>query len=398
MSWGLGQEAHIADRVADEVRCGEDRYWIDRETGLLLRRDVADPDVVGAEATTLETDADLAPELFAFDASSGPDAQEPALRPTSGVLAVGEPAPSWSGPLLSGGTFSTASLAGRPSAVFLWCACAWGPQPRIFLEEARARAGSANLVLVSMDGEATTRGVAAWAGAESPIVLDEPMDLLATWRLDAFPALVLFRADGTVADIHPATFDATSLTAIIDALASGAPVPDPRSLPAPSVQPGGEMPISTVLREGELAPDLEGPLLGGGVGSTGALVGKPTVVLHWQPRDAGAPPPDDAPGPERLLAELNTRREDVNVLLVAHGEPTAGAVERYLAEQGSSFPVVFDWDGSLKADWGLWQLPTLVLLDADGHVAAVRGPEALTAPGPLLDALEAGTLDASPAS
>jgi hypothetical protein len=122
------------------------------------------------------------------------------------------------------------------------------------------------------------------------------------------------------------------------------------------------------------------------------------VVLHWLPRDAGGPPQDDAPGVEALLAEIKRRRSALNILLVAHGEPTPGAVGRYLAEQGSNAPVIFDWDGALKGRWGVIYLPTLVLLDAEGRVAGVYGSDAVANPAALLDAFEAGEPLPSPSN
>jgi hypothetical protein len=152
----------------------------------------------------------------------------------------------------------------------------------------------------------------------------------------------------------------------------------------------GRQPLSSVLEVRQPAPELRGPRLGGGELSTRDLLGRPTIVLHWNPHDAGDRPPDDAPGSDRLLAEAARRAGALNVLLVAGGEPTPGAVSRYLDEQGSDAPVIFDWDGTLHQRWGLLIWPTLVLLDADGRVAGYYGPESLADPAALLDALEAG--------
>lgn len=392
--WRLGDEARVADRSARIAQCGTDLYWIDRETDFLLKRASAGSPV--AEVVALEINPALPAELFAFRPPPGAiETAEvvPPLRPQSSVLTVGAAAPTWTGRLLEGGMFSTDELRGRPAAVFIWCACAWGPQPEFFIHEAKSRPGAMELVLVSIDREGTTRGLVDWLGVTTKVVQDSQSELLQAWGLSSFPALVLFRADGTVADIQPASFDAQKLRQILDAVQAGEQPPEPRPFPSPA--PPSQL---SALMVGQPAPELRGPRLGGGELSTRDLVGRPTVVLHWLPRDAGGPPQDDAPGAEALLAEMRRRGSALNVLLVAHGEPTPGAVGRYLAEQGSDAPVIFDWDGALKGRWGVIYLPTLVLLDAEGRVAGVYGSDAVTNPDALLDAFEAGEPLPSPSN
>jgi hypothetical protein len=227
--WELGAEGLVAERTADEVRCGSDSYWVDRESGLLVKRMAAESASPAVEVVALEVDPSLAPELFAFEPPPGArDGDEPPpLRPTSNVLEVGQTAPPWTGTFLDGGPSSTDALTGRPAAVFIWCACASGPQVQAFAAEARSRAESMELVLVSIDQEGTIRGLVDWLGIETPVVHDQAAEgsLLETCRLSSFPALILFRADGTVADIHPGSFSATKLTAILDALAAGETIP-----------------------------------------------------------------------------------------------------------------------------------------------------------------------------
>ncbi len=312
------------------------------------------------------------------------------LRPESDILRIGEPAPTWTGTLVGGAPFSTDELQGRPAAIFLWCSCVPGRQARDFLTEASSRADSMALVLVSVDAEGTTQGLVDWLGVETPVVADARADLVNQWGLSFYPALVLLRADGTVADLHPATFSAAKLSAILDALSGGDPIPEPDSPPARVTDDRGLIPLSSVLQVGKIAPELRGPQLGGGELSTRDLLGRPTVVLHWEPPDPTGRLGDDSPSADKLLAAIQARNEAFNLLLVAHGEPTPGAAGTYLEQQGSDAPVIFDWDGTLFQRWGLVLWPTLVLLDADGRVAGYYGPAALNDPGPLLDALEAG--------
>jgi peroxiredoxin len=311
------------------------------------------------------------------------------LRPDSGVLDVGTEAPVWSGSLLGGGSFSTAELRGRPAAILMWCTCVSGDYARRFLEEA-GRRGDVAMVLVAMDSEATTQGLVNTVGSDTPVVLDEQYDLLEAWDLSYFPALVLLRADGTVADLQPMTFDAESLTAIIDSLAAGGPLPEPAPFPSPPVDAEGRQPLSTVLDVGARAPELAGPLLGGGELSTSELAGKPAVVLFWAPPRLDGTPQDDEPPPDALLEAVAERGDELNIVLIARGEPEPGAAAAYLEDHDADVPVIFDWDGELHRRWGLVMFTTLVLLDGEGQVAGYYGGSALNDPSPMLDALIAG--------
>jgi hypothetical protein len=310
------------------------------------------------------------------------------LRPSSGVLEIGAAAPTWTGRLLDGAPFSTADLRGRPAALLLWCTCVSGDQARVFLEEAQGREDVA-MVLVSMDQEGTTQGLVDAVGSETPVVLDDQSELVSAWDLSFFPALILLRADGTIADLQPMTFDAESLAEIVDSMA-GATVPEPAPFPSSPVDAEGGPPLSTVLRVGEPAPELVGPRLGGGELSTHDFLDRPTVVLHWLPPRLDGSPQDDEPPADALLEAVAERGDALNIVLIARGEPEPGAAAAYLEARGAHVPVILDWDGALHQRWGLVMFTTLVLLDDEGRVAGYYPGSALNDPAPLLDALIAG--------
>jgi hypothetical protein len=393
-AWELGEVTEVAGRTADEVRCGERRYWIDRDSGLLVKReDASFPDSPVTEVIALEINPILEAGLFAFEPppGSGRDEDPQPLHPDSDVLTVGEAAPELTGTLVDGSSFSTDDLHGRPAAIFFWCVCAPGAQVRTFLSEASLRADVMSLVLVSLEREGATQGLVDWLGVETPVVDDAQWTGFDTWRLSYFPAMVLLRADGTVADLQAATFSPATLDAILDALLAGAPIPEPDPWPERITDAEGRVPLSTVLEVGEVAPELRGPSLGGGELSTTDLLGKPTVVLQfWHPPDPALGPQDDVPSPDLLLSEVAARGTAFNVLFVAVRVPSSDAVPLYLEGQAVQPQVMFDWDGMLLRRWGL-VTSTLVLLDAEGRVAGYYGAmETLNDPGPLLDALEAG--------
>jgi hypothetical protein len=323
------------------------------------------------------------------------DSLVPAERPTSGVLTVGEQAPAWSASLFNGGSLGSRDLAGRPAAVYLWCGCAPGPEPREFAAEASARAGQMTFVLASLDDRGTTRGLVDWLGFQGSVIGDGNQ-LLQAWDLSYFPALVLFRADGAVADLQPANFDPAKLSAILDALLNEGPIPDPDPRLASTAD---EESLSSVLEVGQPAPELSGPGLDGEEHSTLELIGRPAVVLHLYPPDAAGRPRDDGPSTDQLIAELDARAGSVNGLLIAHGERSTGDVAAYLAARGSELPVIFDWSGELFERWGLVYWPTLIGLDADGRVAALGDKGAVSDPSAFIDALlTPGTSPAIPSA
>jgi peroxiredoxin len=396
-SWMLVGEDRVAGRVTDVVGCGEDRYWIDRTSGMLLKvvapsqrpipgDDFAGTAVIAAEVTELDLSPTFPPDLFAFVPPAGARDANATQAPPAAVLKVGEPAPVWTGRTIDGRAFSTDDLRGHPAALLVWCSCAAGPEARMFLEEARRRVDAVTMVLVSVDEEGTTKGLVDWLGATTPVVHDPTQELGSQWGVD-LPSLVLLRADGLVAGVEPGRFE--SLTPVLDALAAGKDVPLLEPRPQPGLGPCqcalGPGELSSILEVGQVAPTLSGPRLGGGELSTADLRGHPAVVIHWWPPDAQGRLPDDGPSVEALLEALEGSTPDVPVVLVSHGEKTPGADAAYLQSRGYDVPVIFDWGGELFEDWGLVYWPTVVVLDADGRVRSMHGQTGLADPQSVVE-------------
>jgi peroxiredoxin len=298
-------------------------------------------------------------------------------------LAIGRLAPSWSGTLIDGRPFSTDELRGRPSVVYFWCGCASGPGVRAFVDETRARSKTINSLFVSLDEPGTTIGLATWLDIRTPVLQDSTWSLFSdAWQLGDYPALVFLDAAGIVVDLRSGSISAAGLSASLDALESGDPLPPAEPLRTPGFS--GDPPMSTVLRVGAMAPELSGPALAGGEVSTRDFLGKPTVVLDFL-TDVR----DDTPRPNAILADLKSR-PGLNVLLIVQGEQQPGGTRQLLDAVGVHDPVMFDWDGAMFERWGLVLWPTLILLDADGRAAGWYGPPAFADPVPLLDAFEAG--------
>jgi hypothetical protein len=305
----------------------------------------------------------------------------------SSLLSIGSTPPSWTGTFLDGGRFSTDELRGRPAAILMWCQCARGRELRLFVEAAKARDDVA-LVFVSLDPAGTTRGAVDDLAMDLPVVVDPAMDLLTAWGIEGFPALVLLRADGSLADIQQVTYGEAKLTALLDALSSDGSIPAPDTRTPSPLDPSGHEVLSPLLAVGSIPPELSGPRLDGGRLSTADLAGRPTVVVFWLPPRADGSTQDDTPTPDNLLEELQRRGNAAQLLFVVESEAAPGDAERYLAAKAPDANVIVDRTGELLSRWDLTFTQSVVLLDAEGRVARVAGPEALSNPAAVLDALE----------
>jgi hypothetical protein len=321
-------------------------------------------------------------------ASEGlPRSLAPAPSPHIGstVLSIGSAPPAWGGTLVDGGSFTTTSLAGRPAAMLIWCPCVAGPQARLFASAAAARGDEVSFVLVSEALDGTTRGLVDLLEPQMPVVADPQSEILSAWGLDGFPALVLLRGDGTLADIQPQTFDQPRLTEILDALVGDAPIPGPVvRTPAPT-DSAGLVATSTVLRPGVVAPVLSGRLLGGGARSTDSLRGRPLVIVFLMAPRRDGTPLDDVPLPTALLDDAS--RRGARVVLVTEEEAEAGDTRRYLDRIGWTGDVLVDWAGELEDRWGLTLTSSVVVLDGAGRVLRVAGSTPGTDLSGVLDAL-----------
>jgi hypothetical protein len=235
----------------------------------------------------------------------------------------------------------------------------------------------------ALDG--TTRGLVDLLEPQMPVVADPQSEILSAWGLDGFPALVLLRGDGTLADIQPQTFDQPRLTEILDALVGDAPIPGPVvRTPAPT-DSAGLVATSTVLRPGVVAPVLSGRLLGGGARSTDSLRGRPLVIVFLMAPRRDGTPLDDVPLPTALLDDAS--RRGARVVLVTEEEAEAGDTRRYLDRIGWTGDVLVDWAGELEDRWGLTLTSSVVVLDGAGRVLRVAGSTPGTDLSGVLDAL-----------
>jgi cytochrome c biogenesis protein CcmG/thiol:disulfide interchange protein DsbE len=122
---------------------------------------------------------------------------------------------------------------------------------------------------------------------------------------------------------------------------------------------------------GKPAPDfmLEavGPENHGDRVTLSSLRGKAVVLAFW----ASWCGPCRAEAPS--LDRLSRRLADQNVVVLGvNTSDTRPSAQQFAKAARLSYPLVFDADGEVASAYGVSSLPTLVVVDKDGRVAAVR--------------------------
>ncbi len=266
-SWHMGGVDPIAGRPAREVACGTDRYWIDEQSSLLVKREIGG--AIIAQATRLEVGTPPTASLFELHEAGF------SIR-----LNIGRAPIEVTLPHIEGGEWRSASLQGQPAALLVQSDC-HEPVPCLsladFVDVVSARSDRLNAAAVSHSH------AGAYAEAEVDAALQAGVAVLVDkqsgWPRWEYPGLgvLLFEADGRYAGLVE-TRTRESLTAAIDALLAGTAIPSP--------PPGDGMFV-----EGEPAPPLAGSLLGGEAFDLDAFRGSPAVVIvpPWLNPRADAP-------------------------------------------------------------------------------------------------------------
>src|SRR5215467_5392023 len=119
------------------------------------------------------------------------------------------------------------------------------------------------------------------------------------------------------------------------------------------------------LNVGQKAPDFSAAGLDGKTQrlSTVTAASRATVVYFWA---TWCPP---CIGEFLEIDTLSRKLKDQGVTLLSiNFKETASAAKTFADEAGTSFPVLLDTDGKIAAQFLVWPLPTIFLLDAKGIV------------------------------
>jgi len=70
-----------------------------------------------------------------------------------------------------------------------------------------------------------------------------------------------------------------------------------------------------------------------------------------------------------ILQQLHENQSDL-VILAIDSEEEAQTVQEYADELGLTYPIALDLDGAVSEAYGVWAIPTNLLIDEDGYIRA----------------------------
>ena len=116
--------------------------------------------------------------------------------------------------------------------------------------------------------------------------------------------------------------------------------------------------------EANPAPDFTVYDAGGNEVKLSDYFGKPIVLNFWA--SWCGPCKMEMPDFHEKYLELG---DEVQFLMVnmTTGRETQETAESFIAEQGYTFPVLFDLDSAAAAAYGAYSLPTTIFIDAEGN-------------------------------
>jgi peroxiredoxin len=118
---------------------------------------------------------------------------------------------------------------------------------------------------------------------------------------------------------------------------------------------------------GDPAPDFELLDLSGETVRLSDYLGRPVILNFWA--TWCAPCRIEMPELERAQAEFG---DDGPVVLTINQEESAEKVGEFLDEVGLTLPALLDSDAAVGKAYGAFFLPTTVIVDEDGRVAAIH--------------------------
>ena len=134
--------------------------------------------------------------------------------------------------------------------------------------------------------------------------------------------------------------------------------------PPESAAPSGE---GTQAPEPQLAPDFTVYDKDGSTVNLSDFRGKPVVLNFWA--SWCGPCQSEMPDFEDAYGELG---ENIQFLMinVTGGRETVECAAAFIEEQGYTFPVLYDTEGSASIAYSVYSLPTSFFIDAEGNALA----------------------------
>jgi thiol-disulfide isomerase/thioredoxin len=295
----------------------------------------------------------------------------------AGQPLIGQPAPAAVLRTLDGGTIDLAARYGR-KPVYLkfwatWCVPCREQMPgfeRIYRQYGKR----IDVIAVNVgfsEAEADVRAYRTRHGLTMPIALDDG-SLGRRLNLRVTPQHVLIGADGRIAWVGH--LDDAALHAALDQAAAARPAAaHPVALAPQAAAP-------RVFRVGDKVDGIALATLDGTPAAVG-MAGKPRALVFFSPwcetyLSASRPATAQACRRVREDATHLAKKGGVDWLAVAAPLWTSPAE---LADYGRAHPgtppLALDRDGAAFAAFGIRAIPSVVLLDADGRVARVLGPD-----------------------
>jgi len=289
----------------------------------------------------------------------------------AGQPLIGQPAPAAVLRTLDGGTIDLATRYGR-KPVYLkfwatWCAPCLKQMPG-FERIHRQYGKRIDVIAVNAgfsDTEADVRAYRARNGLTMPIALDDG-SLGRRLNLRVTPQHVLIGADGRIA--YVGHLDDAALHAALDRVAQDRVA----AAPAQPVALAPQAQAARVFRVGDKVAGLDLPA---------GAAGKPRALVFFSPwcetylRESR---PATAQACRRVREDATRLMKEGGVDWLGVAAPlwtSAAELAAYAGAHPGTPPLALDRDGAAFAAFGIRAIPSVVLLDADGRVARVLGPE-----------------------
>jgi peroxiredoxin len=297
-------------------------------------------------------------------------------------LPFGSPAPEFALPDLAGHAATLAGFRGRRLLLIFF-------NPRCgFCSEMAADLAALPIapdeghplpVLISTGEARENRKLVKEHGIPCPVLLQEQMEVAATYRANGTPMGYLIDADGKIESGL-----AVGSAALLELAASGEALGVRRwalGVDDPAVGPNAQRPTPNAQRShkgnraladshlnrnglaaGTMAPAFTLPLLEGGELSLESYRGREVLLVFSDPHCG--PCNELAP----RLEELHRRQEAIEVLMVSKGDAAANRAKA--AEHGLTFPIALQRQWEVSRQYEMFATPIAFRIDAAGRIAA----------------------------